>query len=364
MIALQKIFDDSNAICFAADNAYFKILYVALSSLVRNSSTCRNYDIIILSQNISDYYKSYINMLSSSNISIRFVDETEFLTAQELNKFFVSGHVTLPTYFRFFIPELFSNYEKVVYLDCDIVFNSDISDIFSIDMGDNILGVVNDASYKLFDIHFKNFTTYIRNSLNMDESYYFNAGVILYNIPNAIDFDLQKKCFEFLSRIKTPRFHDQDILNAVTAGKNLFLPITWNLQWHLVIQYAGREQEIRHIPYYATYYETLPNAKIIHYTSDRKPWNYPSYELAELWWKDARATPFYEAFLESATLGEKLEERLALLAPWKFRFRTTTIFFTLLSYLCFGRLKQRMKKCAQREKKKLRFAQKLGKYQD
>lgn len=358
---IQKKFSTNNAICFATDNSYFKFLYVALSSLVMNSSKERFYDIVILTQDLSTHAKAHLSSFSSSNISIRFIEMTEVLTAEETKIFHVSGHISRATYFRFFIPEFFADYEKVVYLDCDIIFKADISDIFAIDIGENILGVVNDCFYQIFDKHFKNITTYIHNTLYMNEKYYFNAGIILYNIPKTIEFNLKQKCFDCLLRIKDPHFHDQDILNSITAGNNFFLPIVWNFQWGLIIQYAGHEQDIRHLPYYVEYYEALHDAKLIHYTTDRKPWTNPSLELAEEWWRYARNTPFYEAFLEMAMLGASLEERLCLIAPVKLGYKAALMFFKLLAALGFGAFRCRMEKHAMLAKKKLRYVQSLKK---
>lgn len=361
MDKISKIYSEGNAICFATDESYFKYLYVTIYSLVKNANSNTNYDIIVLHNGISDLKRNIILQLAENNISIRFVDMRRVASEALVKEFYISGHVSLVTYFRFFIPTLFKDYKKVVYLDCDMIINCDIAEIFEINMQNNLLGVVNDAFFKVFDIHFKGLTSYIKNELRMASDLYFNAGVILYNIPSIIEFDLQTKCFELLKQIKNPRFHDQDILNSVTAGKNILLPIEWNIQWHMAVEYKNKEREVRQIPYCEAYYAAIPKAKIVHYTTNRKPWEYPSLELAEIWWAYARNTPFYESFLETALLGEKLEERLCLITPAKLRYRAELTLFELLSTISVGALRQRMKKRAMLEKKKLRYVQRLAK---
>lgn len=361
MNKISKIHPEGNAVCFAADDSYFKYLYVTIYSLVKNADSQKIYDIVVLSNGISDYGRNHILKLASDNISIRFIDMGEIFSEDFAKQFFISGHVSLATYFRFFIPTLFEDYSKVAYLDCDMIIDSDIADIFEVDMQDNLLGVVNDVFFKVFDNHFKDLTSYIRNELRMDPDLYFNAGVILYNIPSVISFDLQNKCFELLKQIKNPRFHDQDILNSVTAGRNIFLPVEWNIQWHMAFEYKNRESEIRQIPYYDAYYAAMPKARIVHYTTNRKPWAYPSLELAEIWWSYARSTPFYEAFLESAFLGEKLDQRLAAIAPGKLGIKARLLFWKALAALFPGSLGKKCKRKAEAEKDRLRYVRNIQK---
>ena len=361
MNKISKIHPEGNAICFATDDSYFKYLYVSIYSLVKNADSQKTYDIVVLSNGISDYEINHILKLASDNISIRFIDMGEIFSENFAKQFFISGHVSLATYFRFFIPTLFEDYSKVAYLDCDMIIDSDIADIFEVDMQNNLLGVVNDVFFKVFDNHFKGLTSYIRNELRMAPELYFNAGVILYNIPSVIGFDLQEKCFEALKQIQNPRFHDQDILNSVTAGRNIFLPVEWNIQWHLAFEYKNRESEIRQIPYYDAYYAAMPKARIVHYTSNRKPWAYPSLDLAEIWWSYARSTPFYEAFLESAFLGEKLDMRLAAIAPGKLGIKACLLFWKAFAAILPGSLGKKCKLKAEAEKARLHYVRNIQK---
>jgi alpha-N-acetylglucosamine transferase len=45
-----------------------------------------------------------------------------------------------------FIPEMFSSYEKVIYLDCDLICCADIAELYKTNLGDNLLAAARDSS--------------------------------------------------------------------------------------------------------------------------------------------------------------------------------------------------------------------------
>jgi lipopolysaccharide biosynthesis glycosyltransferase len=131
---------------------------------------------------------------------------------------------------------------KVLYLDADIVCLGDISEIATINMGDNIVAAVQDAEHAV---------SRQTEKLNIKGKDYFNSGVIYIDINKWHDNAISEKTLELLnengSKFSLP---DQDALNIALADKVLFLGKKWNCLFDtdqievpadtLLLHYAGR----------------------------------------------------------------------------------------------------------------------------
>ena len=53
------------------------------------------------------------------------------------------GHYSRQMYFRWLIPEIFSKYDKVLYLDCDLVVRRNIGELYETNIHDNYIGAIN-----------------------------------------------------------------------------------------------------------------------------------------------------------------------------------------------------------------------------
>lgn len=350
---LNNIFENSHAICLASDDNYSKYLYVTLTSIVKNSSEKNFYDIVILSSGINSKNRDMFQNLSKSNISIRFFDMNKYVEKEIFNSFFISGHVSKACYFRIFIPKIFKNYKRVLYIDCDVVLDDDINKVFGFDMNGAMLGVVQDADCYIYEESRK---IYMKNILNIEHEHYFCSGVILYNIPVAIAENLTETCLDALNRIKEPMFHDQDILNAATFGKNCYLSMEWHYQtWLWTYHDVNKLIEINS-EYYGRYMDKCKQAKLIHYGGGNKPWMFPDSALAHIWWKYARMTPYYELFIMDK-VSTFVRNEITRTAPVNiFYFKIKYVFYKVLSYCHLGALSKKMGQRAEKTRKKLRGA--------
>ncbi|MCR5765491.1 MAG: hypothetical protein K6G09_05885, partial [Treponema sp.] len=117
-------------ICFATDDNYIPLLAVAIASLLDNSSEENFYKIYVLTTQLKEENIQKILKLKKPNSSIRFVS-----LAKELDKytdlFHLRDYYSKETYYRIFIPNLFPQYKKVLYLDCDIVVLKDVAELLS-----------------------------------------------------------------------------------------------------------------------------------------------------------------------------------------------------------------------------------------
>ena len=193
-----------------------------LTSLFENNKEL-NFCIYILTEHLSDRSKNELATLANSynqRIEIITVD-SEILKNCPIRQ---GDHVSIATYYRLLAPKLLpSNIEKILYLDCDMIIDSDITDLYNVDINGYPIAMSLDETF--FDDE-----KYQR--LDYDKKYlYQNAGVALFNIKYWRDNNIVEKCFEYISNNADKIiFHDQDTLNALLHKEIKQLPIKYNLQ--------------------------------------------------------------------------------------------------------------------------------------
>ncbi len=104
----------------------------------------------------------------------------------------------MTTYFRLFIPDLYPDFNKAIYLDSDIVLMSDVAELYNINIERNLLGVVADDIIQKNEI----FQEYVEKVVGV-ESYktYFNAGVLLMNLEVLRLLNFQEKFMYLLKQL-------------------------------------------------------------------------------------------------------------------------------------------------------------------
>lgn len=154
------------------------------------------------------------------NLRIKFyeVNSEIFKNAQ------VVAYVPVSSFYRFIIPEVLKDNEKCLFLDGDIIVNTDLKNLYLQDIEDNYLAGVRDSDFiynpdgaisHCNQYGFDNFNTYV------------NAGVLIFNLAKMREDRLQSR---FLKSMETYYpYMDQDILNKVCDGKIKLLDMKYNL---------------------------------------------------------------------------------------------------------------------------------------
>ena len=251
--------DNYNILC-ATDNNYVPYCGIMLTSLFENNKNLKLH-VFILTENLNEENQNNLKRVAKlydQHLDIIFVNN-EAISNCPIRK---GDHVSIATYYRLLAPELLpSNIDKVLYLDCDMIINSDISNLCNVDIDGYPIAMSLDEAF---------FEDEKYQRLNYDKKYpYRNAGVALFNIRHWREHNLVEKCFEYISN--NPEkviFHDQDTLNALLHHRIKSLPIKYNLQTGFLFN-AYKEHyrdEIDNIM------EAATSPIIIHYTGPGKPW--------------------------------------------------------------------------------------------
>lgn len=270
-------------IVMATNNNYAPFCGVAISSLIMNGNSEYFYDIYVLHSALNAFYIKKMNNMSSSNYEVHCMNIKELLNTQAL---YSNHHYSIEMYYRFFIPEMFFFLPKVLYLDCDIIVLNDVAKLYNTNIGNNILG----AARNLLHNEMYN---YVSNTLQINPSQYFNSGVLLINCEEFIANSIKIKCLKFLKNNQKLECPDQDALNVFCKNVSFISP-QWNYQWHHQINIDNCANErYRLIPSDLALYKFARNdVKIVHFTSNKKPWNYLYSEYAEKFWEIAEVSIF------------------------------------------------------------------------
>lgn len=279
-------------VVLAADDSYVPMLATTLQSILDNTNADYHYDFIILHRNISvqnrETLTSYIE--SFENTSIRFFNVQRIIENYVLDT--NNPHISIETYYRFIIQDILPFYSKVLYLDCDLVVNANIAELFRTDIKNYLLAAVKDVDF-LGNLAMKDGKRkkYVDTVLHLKNGYnYFQAGVLLLNLDQMRQLHSVE---EWLSMSSNTAYiyNDQDILNKECEGNVLYLDPSWNVMHDC----AGRVDGVfafAPAKDFKAYKAARNNPRIVHYAGFDKPWKNPWCDFGPLYWHYAQRTPF------------------------------------------------------------------------
>jgi lipopolysaccharide biosynthesis glycosyltransferase len=284
-------------VCMVSSDEYAPFAAVAVQSVVENATSENNYDLVILSDDMSLRNRWRIEKIAEgrANISMRIIDISRMV---ENFSFYTWAHFTSKTYYRLLIPDLFSAYEKVIYLDSDVVVNRNLAELFETDLGDNLLAAAYDThvvAYCSQNPPLEQLDYNIQTLGLKEPEIYFQAGVSIFNIK------IFRENYESGYLIKQGASHklrwlDQDLINMLCQGKIKRLRNKWNVMIANKPDFIDEyylPQELR-----KEYFEARKDPYIIHYVGRAMPCYTTSPDLYEYFWKYARQTVFYEILLQ------------------------------------------------------------------
>ena len=282
-------------IVFSSNNNYVPYMSTAIQSIMENSNSNREYIFFVLHKEIvsesMDLLKSQVSLFH--NFSIEFINVSDLITKYTL---FVSRHITVEAYFRFFIPEMLNEYQKAIYIDCDMVVCTDIAELFDIDLNNHLIAAMRDIDVInwYYGSKHSNKVKGFRNSLPLlkNPENYFCDGLCVFNTDIFSKTITTDSLFE-LAVSRDWDYHDQDVLNILLEGKVYFLSFHWGIYKPKGIQYLPEN-------YRNEFLDAKTDPKIVHLVN--KPWKQDFYTPHfELFWKYATRMPFLPIIINQMT---------------------------------------------------------------
>ena len=285
-------------IFFTIDDGYAPYLHVALISLIKNASKDRKYKIIVVYQELNEENRNNLAKLVEDypnfEMEFKFMKQSLDMITDRIENRLRSDYFTMTIYFRIFIPDMYPEYDKAIYIDSDIIVPGDISELYDTDMHDNLIGVVTDGSVN--DV--PELQRYMTESLGLKLGDYFNSGMLLMNMKELRNVHLAE---HFLYLLNKYHFDcvapDQDYLNSMCYGKIEYLDSCWDAMPN------------RNKP-------EIENPKIIHYNLFDKPWCYDDIQYQDYFWEYAKQSVYYDkikAYKAAYTDKQKEDDHAHLL---------------------------------------------------
>lgn len=253
---------------FACDDAYVPFLSVALTSIRTHRNPKRHYAIRVLHTGMSQAAQQQVrSLLEEPGFELEFPDISAHIEAFS-RKLHTRDYYSCSTYYRLFIPELYPQLAKALYLDSDLVLCRDVAQLYDVELGDDLVGAVPDGVVGSVE----EFQLYVRNRLDIPNAdQYFNAGVLLMNLEAMRRCDFSRRFLELLQAVTFRVGQDQDYLNVLCRDRVRYLDREWNTM---------PVGEVQGTP------------SLIHYNLDAKPWQRDDVQYAGHFWDAAALSGF------------------------------------------------------------------------
>lgn len=248
MLPNQKL-----ALVTICDNAFALLLAALLKSIEKTLQTPARFDLYLVDDGISAAAKA--RLLQTINPALF---DVHWLTVDEAipaGTYLPVDRSTFPrnVFVRLFIPYFIpAEVTRVVYLDVDMIANQDITALWSVDLGDKLLGAVVDRA-ELVSSSWGGYKNYRELGL-APETRIFNSGMLVIDPIAWRRQEVTKrviKCIEY--NVEYAVFPDQYGLNVVLANQWLELDRGWNCYAH----YADEKPHLIHFtgvkPIYTSY---------------------------------------------------------------------------------------------------------------
>lgn len=285
-------------VVLSANNGFVPYLSTMLESILRHANPSRGYDIIILHRDISaeNQQRMKIQAALYPHCSVRFANVQQYFDSLKL---FVNQHLSIETYYRLVVQELMPDYDKVLYLDSDMVAECDVADLYDIVVGENLIGAAKDIDIAGQVKTNPEMRDYVLNQIGLKDPFeYFQAGVLILNLKELRKLITADELLKIASENEW-KCHDQDVLNYVCKGRVYYIPQKWNVMMIWKEQGRSREDFLKKAP--AGLYFEWQNARkkplMVHFAGYQKPWNVLNCDMAPYFWNYARNTPFYEEMI-------------------------------------------------------------------
>lgn len=243
---------------------YAKIAAVSIYSAALNCSVPLDIHIVTVkegrgeAQTIDDL-RSMVEQ-NDVRIILHEVDLTSLSVSEERKKY-------IGTLLRLFLPEILAE-DKVIYLDCDLVINLDLKELWDEDTrGNSIAGAVDEGICSKYS------RSKMRSVIGSDKDY-LNAGVLVMNLKKIRgEHSLFSESMDYLDSCMNAIMRDQDALNHIFINDKTVLDRKYNRFASTVSAEEGFED------------------KIIHFAG-KKPWKVIRSESGYQFWRYFQMMPW------------------------------------------------------------------------
>ncbi len=281
-------------IVYITDDNYVMPTIVSITSLMENME--KSHPVFVLGINLSEKNKDYFKVFKN----IELLDLENKYKDLDLKHLYVSKAAL----FKFDLAEIFKNYDKVLYLDSDILILRDFSKLLKTDIEKYYAAVVKDISA---------FLRGDAQKIGLGENY-FNSGMMLLNTKKMRQDNIKEKLIKTRLNSNSKKFMDQDTFNIVFKDCVKLVNPEYN---YLVTNSKLTPSTVKQF-----FKVKKINPAILHLTY-LKPWKYEGVPYSKEWMKYYNLSPFKNERLNL----EKNTEQFKIYNKTKFGDRWVIDFF-------------------------------------
>ena len=279
--------DNETPLVVAFTPNYFIPAATCLLSVFENTGPDEYFHIIcLLSEELPERLKQKIQRLGGGRARFSFVN-----LHGKLSGIYVDEKFTVAASYRLLLPDLLPEYDKVMYIDCDVAVRNNLAELYhSVALGDNYLAAVFEAPM--------DFQEERHRKIGCDPLAYINSGFLIMNLALLRHDNMVEKFIE-ASKAGYIEFPDQDVLNQVCKNRIMGLP-----PYHNCIRtfYLPQYKHFFLRRYTQHDWEAILKHGTVHYTG-AKPWNHFTVEF-QVWWQ------YYDRLPEEIKAEGKLNKKM------------------------------------------------------
>ncbi len=212
-------------IVYSSSNYYSMVTANSIYSLIEKNPNYEQYKILVFSNNISPKNIAILKkILMGKNVEFEIIELGSKLEnlARELNLPPISENYS--TYLRLFFNKIYSNLNKVLFIDSDTLITNSIDKLFNFEFKGKVAAGVVDIGVYRKNGHYED------SDILKSTSFYFNAGILLIDFNLWREKDLDSRYLELISRSTNRKWKNQEqsILNVLLSGLVLPIGIEYN----------------------------------------------------------------------------------------------------------------------------------------
>ncbi|XP_017612021.1 probable galacturonosyltransferase 7 isoform X2 [Gossypium arboreum] len=199
---------------------------------------------------IPDYYDkttpSHLNLPTEFRVSFHGINNASAMHSR-------TQYISIFSHSHYLLPEIFKNLEKVVVLDDDVVVQQDLSTLWSLNMGQKVMGAIQICSVRLGQVR-----SYLGESNFHKNSCTWMSGLNVIDLARWRKLGISETYWKLVKEVSKKEG------SAALASLLSFQGLIYALDNDWVLSGLGHDYELST--------QSIKKAAVLHYNGNMKPW--------------------------------------------------------------------------------------------
>ena len=264
------------SIAMCPNDDYAVLTYVSMISILSSKEefTFISFYLIIS----KGFKKQNIDLLNSLYEQFDYFNITFVYMDDRYKDAFIDKRMTIQTYFRFSLGEFFPSFNRILYLDSDIIVYKDLNKFYNLNFnGKMVLGQVTGC-----------------NNSKKTGVYHINNGILLFNLVQMRKMKIEEKVLNIIKKKKKFRYHDQTLMNNYFNKYIGIFPLEYHIRnWGNIKEMKAWNSIAGSIYNFDYFYFSQKYPSIRHFLGPVKPIKSEINHMED-WWFFARRSKYYK----------------------------------------------------------------------